>query len=247
MLFKNLYKYGRALNSHDLVKIIAIALVIIDHSGQYLLDDNLWCRMLGRGAAPLFFFLIGYVNRLHISPVLIAYGLILSFTGTMIWDHLWVNILINFILFQIILWTVPIESLSNRVKIVGFIGLNLLQPVVMPYMEYGVLGLLWLYSARLYALKSPQAVYWLIATTLSYLTWEDLAFQFYTNPLLNISFILWMVLLGTSLIFYRFKEFTVTVYLRLPGLLLSRYSLEIYFYHLILLQAFYLSPLSNLG
>src|SRR5579872_332312 len=91
-----LTRYGQAINTHDLLKIAGLALMIVDHLGAYVFQDNLWLRLIGRGAAPLFFFLIGYSGKLRIRPSLIMFGLILSVTGFLISGHFWVNILLVF-------------------------------------------------------------------------------------------------------------------------------------------------------
>jgi peptidoglycan/LPS O-acetylase OafA/YrhL len=48
------------LTSLDLIKTLAIFLMLIDHVGFYLWQDNLWLRAFGRFCVPIWFFLIGY-------------------------------------------------------------------------------------------------------------------------------------------------------------------------------------------
>jgi hypothetical protein len=196
--------------------------------------------MLGRGAAPLFFYLIGYDNRLHINARLITYGLILSFLGVLIWDRFWINILINFIVVYTCLIYFPIEKLALWVKITGFIALSILNGPCMYFLEYGTMGILWAYCGRLYASTPSSAFYLFIPTTVVYYFWENVVFRFYDQlPILyafSILLVLMLWLMGT----YRLQTLSVTPLLRLPGLLLSRYSLDIYFYHLAFLQVYYL-------
>lgn len=232
-----LYQYGRDLNSHDLVKIVAVGLMVVDHVGQFLLPDNLWFRVIGRGAAPLFFFLIGYDNRLHITTSLITYGLILSFIGAVIWNHAWFNILITFIFSYFVLIQFPPENLSTPTKIICFILLSVLNGFSMGYLEYGFLGILWMYSARLCALKDPYAGIWLCATAVVYLFWGEASFHFSSQPELLLTFAVIMGLMWGIMLNFEMRTYSVKGIFRLPGLILSRYSLEIYFYHLLLLQA----------
>lgn len=238
MLFSKIKRFGETFNSHDLIKILGLSLMVIDHIGQYLFPDNLWYRLLGRGAAPLFFFLIGYVNHLNMRPVLILYGMILSFAGCLIWDHLWVNILLNFIFCQLLLWMFPTASLSLKTKISFFLLLSVLHGLINPYIEYGTIGILWMYSAQFSAAKSQEAPYWISATALVYFLWENIFFGFYQAPKMSITFALLMIILVILLISYHLKNYHMIRIIKLPGLLLSRYSLEFYFYHLILLQGY---------
>lgn len=55
-----LFRYGNTLTSHDIIKATAILLMVIDHTGRYLLQDAEIWRLVGRFSFPLFFFLIGY-------------------------------------------------------------------------------------------------------------------------------------------------------------------------------------------
>lgn len=52
--------------------------MIIDHLGFFFFPDQVWMRILGRGAAPIFFFVSGRDTKGAIFPIL-ACGLILSF------------------------------------------------------------------------------------------------------------------------------------------------------------------------
>ena len=49
--------------SYFIIKIIAITTMLIDHIGFILLDNNIYCRLIGRIAFPLFCFLL--VNGFH--------------------------------------------------------------------------------------------------------------------------------------------------------------------------------------
>lgn len=249
MHLSKLYRYGKIVNSHDLVKVVASILMIIDHVGEFLLDDNPWCRLLGRGAAPLFFFLIGYVNKLKVTPSLMTYGLILSFTGILIKTGYLANILLVFILTQCLLTLYPPQSFSTQKRIILFIAAVFLNIYAYTFLEYGLLGILIAYSARLIALKDPQADLFLLLTLLVYYLWESIVFRFAPDLKYLIPFGLMVIVLYFSM--YRYYLFSINLpkWLTLPCLFISRYSLEIYFYHLILLQAirYGLSAIGSFG
>ena len=55
--------YKVSVNYYDLLKIIAVITMIIDHIGVYYYPDTLWLRAIGRMAFPLFLFLVGYSHQ----------------------------------------------------------------------------------------------------------------------------------------------------------------------------------------
>jgi hypothetical protein len=241
-------RYGHALNTHDLLKIIGIILMIIDHVGERFFPHNLWFRLLGRGAAPLFFFLVGYVNKLNISISLILYGVILSITGYFLNGHLWINILLNFILIQQILSFFQPERFNHFWRMVFFIAVMFLTCFTFTFLEYGLWGLLIAFSARLLAQKDPQGQYYLIGALFFYYLWESVIFGFISSETYCIVFAMLTLGLFYGLRSYRLRLIPCPSWLLPIGLVLSRYSLAIYFYHLIALQLYtlYLHPTPTL-
>ncbi len=51
-----------ALTTTDLWKAAGLLLILADHVGLYLDPDNLWWRVVGRAALPVFFFFIGFAR-----------------------------------------------------------------------------------------------------------------------------------------------------------------------------------------
>lgn len=235
-----LYRYGHSLNTHDLLKITAVLLMIIDHVGWYLLHDYPPLRLMGRAAAPLFFFLIGYSGKVHITPYLVVYGIILSITGAGFIHppHFWINILINFIFLNFLLHHFPLEKISLPIRLIAFTGCVGLTPFVYPYLEYGFLGYLIAYAARSLALEESSRYYWLGASLGVYALYEAWVFGFLFQP----NFITWLITLFVGLYYvlshYKIRPVSLPSIFVLPGLFISRYSLHIYFYHVLLLQIY---------
>ena len=50
------------LTSYDLLKTLALVLMVIDHIGYFFYPEEMWWRVLGRLSVPIWFFLIGYAN-----------------------------------------------------------------------------------------------------------------------------------------------------------------------------------------
>jgi TraX protein len=57
-----LHSASPVLNYYDLLKIIAIFAMIVDHLSDYCGVHSLWLTAVGRVAMPLFLFLVGF-NR----------------------------------------------------------------------------------------------------------------------------------------------------------------------------------------
>ncbi len=76
-MFKSLSKYGQ-LNTYDLLKFIACVLMIVDHIGVFFLEDQVFLRVLGRGAYPIFAFCIGYNKSYKVTPVLVVLGALMA-------------------------------------------------------------------------------------------------------------------------------------------------------------------------
>lgn len=52
--------YPKNITSYDVLKFMAIILMIVDHLGYYVFDNESWMRVFGRLCVPIWFFLIGY-------------------------------------------------------------------------------------------------------------------------------------------------------------------------------------------
>lgn len=67
----------KVVSTLDVLKFVAVALMIVDHVGLYFGDSN-WLRVLGRPAAIIFGFLIGFSGSTRVPPAWIGLGLGLS-------------------------------------------------------------------------------------------------------------------------------------------------------------------------
>lgn len=55
--------YGRQVSSHDLIKALAVIIMVCDHIGAYFFPDSMWWRAVGRIGFPVWFFMAGYAAR----------------------------------------------------------------------------------------------------------------------------------------------------------------------------------------
>ncbi len=107
---KGIQRYGTQVNSHDLMKVLATVTMVIDHTGVFFMDDNIWMRLVGRMAAPLFFYLVGYSGSYRFKSQILVLGIALwmvnfftSAYSSVLERILPVNILITFVLIKAIM------------------------------------------------------------------------------------------------------------------------------------------------
>jgi hypothetical protein len=96
------------VTSTDLWKTLGLALILLDHWAYYIQPDQDWMHALGRGALPIFFFLIGFARTRAVPWFWIATGVAL--TGLDWWhaggdvNDVTLNILLSFALLR---WAMP--------------------------------------------------------------------------------------------------------------------------------------------
>jgi hypothetical protein len=174
------------LTTYDLVKTLALVLMILDHIGYFFYPDTLWLRAVGRGSFPIWCFLIGYANSRN--------------TGRDIWS--WATVLLVFnmalggpllplnILFTIIAVRLVLDRMANvvfrnwEVMLYAVLALTLLVWPTMIFVEYGAMGLLLAlcgYAVRhqdsLGVSMSVQRGYIFFVTVLYFLS-QNFMFQF---------------------------------------------------------------------
>jgi hypothetical protein len=76
------------ITSYDLLKMAAVLLMIIDHTGLYFFHGNEWFRLLGRFGMPVWFFLIGYARSRDIGPRLWGAVAFLAVFQAVTWRYL---------------------------------------------------------------------------------------------------------------------------------------------------------------
>lgn len=211
------------------------------------MDDNLWLRIVGRMAAPLFFYLVGYSGsyrfKYQILSLGMALGLIEFFTrdNSSIFERVFsINILISFVLIKAILNRFdPVKMRTGSLIILLAVLLAVSLPTA-SVIEYGSLGLAIAIGARLVNKRHPFGKTWIIiATTALFLLQADIFLSGRPDLPMHIilaSIVLFVAILLVSLLIfvkYELRVFTVNpVWLRNITIYISRYSLQIYFFHL---------------
>ena len=96
----------RPFNSWDAIKILALLLMFVDHSGAFFFrhESEQWLRAIGRGAAPIFLFLSGYASSYRFKWDLFFLAALMTLSDTLLAGHLRTqNILVTIILTRVFL------------------------------------------------------------------------------------------------------------------------------------------------
>ncbi|MDF1761356.1 MAG: TraX family protein [Coxiellaceae bacterium] len=228
-MFKQLYHYGKQANTHDVTKAIAAIAMLIDHIGWVTQQD--WMRIIGRIAAPLFFFLVGYSKVYRWQNKLWLYALALAlFHAIFLLPLIYINILFGFIIIRLILtWLAPVK-LDRQLLLALFIGCNVTSFYGYTYIEYGALGLQIALLGLFVREQRSYAVYWGIATFANYAFIQIIYLHLNAWPYF-ISTALVIALTGWWCCNYQQRIWQLPKTFVRPTLFLSRYSLPIYFYH----------------
>lgn len=131
----------------DWLKTAAIIFVSIDHFGYFFMEDDLWWAAIGRLAAPVFFFLLGYAKTRTVPIRWIWLGVGLTLLDSWNNDWVWVapNILLSLAFIRFVRpW---VQSLLEDHGWVAFALLVSVLVVVLPIagdaVDYGSEGWLW--------------------------------------------------------------------------------------------------------
>jgi hypothetical protein len=135
------------VDNTDWLKTAAIFLVSIDHFGYFFIEDADWWSVIGRLAAPPFFFLIGYAKTRVVPLHWLWLGIILTLLDSWNTDWTWVapNILLSFALIRLARPKVQLFLQDHGwTAFVILIGVLLaVQPFAATIVDYGATGWLW--------------------------------------------------------------------------------------------------------
>ncbi len=132
-----------SVTSYDLLKTLAVLLMLVDHVGFYFYPDNEWFRVVGRMSFPIWFFLVGYARSREISLPLVAGAVILTvanFVAGM--PILSLNVLVTIMLIRLALDPLMHYARQGRAALAQVMTVLLL--LALPsgiFLEYGTIGL----------------------------------------------------------------------------------------------------------
>jgi TraX protein len=243
-------RYSKELTSYDFLKAAAVILMVIDHAGFYLYDDETWMRVIGRLCVPIWFFLIGYARTAEI-PRIIWVGAVLVSASCVISGIyiLPLNILFSIIIARLLREEMARHALYNAETLRGmYLILVLAYLPTSILFEYGTLGFLFVvmgFMARNWEDVTQRIAkrYLILYVAMSFAAYW--VFQGAIAPEISAAQILFLTagLFLVALILMRFRSVTFP---KLTGgigpfaaivRILGRWTLEIYVLHIIVLRA----------
>ncbi len=146
----------KELTSYDLLKALAIILMVIDHTGHHFYPDDMWFRVIGRLCLPIWFFLIGYAKTTEIPNKLWAGGIIVTMSAIFSGQYLLpLNILFTIIVLRIMRASVVLRCFYSADGMRGiFLILVFLTFPTAILFEYGSITMLFVLIG--YALRNKD-------------------------------------------------------------------------------------------
>lgn len=243
-----------SLTSYDLLKTIAILLMVIDHIGIYFYPDESWFRVLGRLCVPIWFFLIGYARTRDIPfKVILGVGILMG-SNMLAGEFLFpVTILVTLMIgrYYIDTWMFAARRGGEAMAGLFFMLLLLTFPTFLIF-EYGTLGLLFTVFGALCRYKQDyknempegferQILYFAAGSFVVFVMIQIAPFKVLTGIQLSV---LCLSMAGVYFILNRFAPAELpTITSKLPSFIneilkfTGRKTLEIYVVHLLMFKA----------
>lgn len=245
-MFAKLDRYG-GFNSYDLLKVIAIITMIIDHIGLFFYQDISLLRVIGRVSYPLFAFCIGYNQKYKLDNTLVMLAVILCLTHIIIWPSLGgmvkKSILNSSILPSIIITRILLNYTSHLIKpntmyLWAFV-LWFFASMSSSFLQYGTAGIILTICGYLSASLKNSKEYriFLYINLILYLGFEYALFRI---NLFGLSILIFeFFILARALKDFSIKPIAISKTFEKTLLLTSRYALIIYFIHLQIFKMIY--------
>ncbi len=248
----------KELTSYDLLKSLAVILMVIDHIGHHFFPDEAWFRVMGRLCVPIWFFLIGYAKTEEIPKKLIAGAAIVALSALIAGQYvLPLNILVTIIFLRLMRRGVFARTFYSPETLRGMflIMLFLTLPSAI-FVEYGsfaflfvILGHICRYREVMFERIKPVYIHlYTAATFFAFFVLQGVAFA---NIDVLQSLFLFLGLAGVAVMLWRFRPVVYTDAPRFiaPSFIsafqfMGRYTLEIYVVHIVVFRAvcMYLYP-----
>lgn len=239
MIFTDYKKYGNEINAHDVIKCVAIILMVIDHVGKYFYPDINEFRLIGRMAFPLFMFLIGWSLQYDFRKSLLFFALAL--TAVDIVTHqaiLPLNILYAILLTRVVIgWLHKGSYVKTHLFVifallfVWWLPLRLLVDYSTTAIMFAICGYLVRKKAR-----DKKVISFFVLTAVFHIATQSLFFNF--SPIQVAIMISAIAIIVWGMFHYEFEKFTS--YKKNSALIipmfLARNSLQLYFLHLAVIK-----------
>lgn len=131
------------VTNYDVLKVLALGLMLVDHVGFYFFPDELWFRVVGRLCVPIWCFLIGYARSRDIGWPLWLGVFILTVTNLVTGGAIFpVTILATFLIIRLSIdWIGRNIVISKESIITMLFAMVLIYWPSMMIVEYGTAAL----------------------------------------------------------------------------------------------------------
>jgi len=141
-IFANRRELSVALTSYDLLKSLALILMVVDHLGYFFFPEENWFRVIGRLSVPIWFFLIGYANTRQVQSVIWVGAVVVALSAIVSGEFILpVNILLALALARLWIDRIMAGALQSYESFAGmFFLLFFLSFPTMFLFEYGTMA-----------------------------------------------------------------------------------------------------------
>ncbi len=248
----------KGLTSYDIIKALAIILMVTDHVGHHFYPDEMWFRVVGRLCLPIWFFLIGYAKTTEVPKKFWAGGVIVTMSAVFSGQFLLpLNILFTIIALRMLRQKAAQACFYSADGMRGmFLILVFMTFPTSVIVEYGTSAMLFVLLG--YALRNKDEVTKKIESQYLKIFAAASFFIFYLIQGVSLPYLspdqAFFMFVGFSLIGFMLWNFKPAVYLdadryMAPSIIkvvqfLGRRTLEIYIAHVLLFRAIcmYLYP-----
>lgn len=152
-------------NYQDALKIIALVAMMVDHLGLYLYPGEIWLRIIGRFALPIFAFYAGYNFKGNIRHMIWICGLVLIVAWKIVFGVIGPNILIDLAVGQLYLHYAGKSILSNeRTFLWHFLAMLVIAPFTFAILDYGTITIAFMQVGFVIANRGEDKGHLLLAT-----------------------------------------------------------------------------------
>lgn len=137
---------AQPFNRYDALKLLALMAMIADHVGAFLFPQALWLRVIGRIAAPLFCFLVGWNGQYRFRKELLVAALLVSALEVVFHALLPLNILWMILLGRVVMARLDASAKPESPVMMVLVCAICVMSVML--VEYGSLAMLWMLWGR---------------------------------------------------------------------------------------------------
>lgn len=248
----------KELTSYDLLKALAVILMIVDHIGFHFYPEEMWFRVIGRWCVPIWFFLVGYARTEEITRPLVIGAVVVGASAMIMGQYLLpLNILFSIIVMRWARRGVFARSFYSAETLRGmFLILLFMTLPTIAVFEYGAIAMMFVMCGHM--LRNKDYIYrriephyvklFYVLTFFMFALLQGVSFPVLSNAQ-ALSLFAGFVVVGWILWFFRpqtypgARDYVAGSFIALFQFL-GRRTLEIYVVHVVLFRitAAYLYP-----